>query len=57
MLAGIEQRIWSYDWAVPDNIFADAIVRLRQWVNERYGSTMDIPSQQERYFIIGRTRI
>jgi ubiquinone/menaquinone biosynthesis C-methylase UbiE len=53
----IERRVWSYDWSVPDDIFAEALVRLRQWVAERYGSAIDVSSQLKRYFLIGRTRI
>ena len=29
VLEGLEQRVWSYDWAISDDIFAAAIARLR----------------------------
>jgi enolase len=40
----IAQRYWTSALLVSDDIFATAIERLRQWVDEHYGqpSTMNI---------------
>ncbi|HEY7414972.1 MAG TPA: methyltransferase domain-containing protein [Ktedonobacteraceae bacterium] len=57
VLEAIEQRLWSGTWSVPDDLFATSIKRLRQWANEHYGAAIDDEHEQERVFVISRTRM
>jgi ubiquinone/menaquinone biosynthesis C-methylase UbiE len=57
VLQGIEQRIWTSTLFVPEDLFAESIKRLRQWIDEHYGETIDDEYVHQQPIVISRTRI
>ncbi len=57
VLDGIAKRVWSGTWDVPDDLFAESIQRLEQWVHEQFGDEMDTPVIQNAAFLISRTQV
>jgi len=57
VLEDIIHRRYSHVWVVPENIFAVAIQRLEQWVNDYYGEGIDTVRKIEQRFMISRTRM
>ncbi len=56
-IESIAQRHWSSSWRIPDDIFNEAIARLRTWADEYYGDAIDHELTQERYFAISKTQV
>jgi ubiquinone/menaquinone biosynthesis C-methylase UbiE len=54
---GIAQRIWTSTQLIPDAIFAASLERLKQWMDEQYGDTLDQVLIQEQHVIIGKTQV
>lgn len=47
-IEGVEQRLWSNLWSVPDDALADAVAELRRYAVERFGSlNVEVESEQE----------
>ncbi|HZO75936.1 MAG TPA: class I SAM-dependent methyltransferase [Ktedonobacteraceae bacterium] len=57
LFQGVEQRLWTSTMFVPDTIFAASLKQLRQWVDERYGTTIDSPYVQQQRIVINRARL
>ncbi len=57
ILQGIEQRLWTSTLSVPDDIFAASIKRLREWMDEHYGATIDDKYVQQQRFVISKTQV
>ncbi len=57
IFTGLEQRIWTSTLVVPDDLFAASIQRLREWMDEQYGSSIDDPYIQTQRVLINATRI
>jgi len=56
-VASMAKRQWSGTWAVPDDIFDEAIARLRAWAAEHYGAALDTHVPRRRHFVIERGRL
>jgi len=56
-VASMARRQWSGTWSVPDDIFDEAIARLRAWAAEHYGAALDTPVPRRRRFVIERGRL
>jgi len=56
-IASMAKRQWSGTWSVPDDIFDEAIARLRAWASEHYGAALDTPVPRQRRFVIERGRL
>jgi ubiquinone/menaquinone biosynthesis C-methylase UbiE len=57
MFESVKQRLWTSTMFVPDDIFDASIERLRQWVDEHYGATIDDKYVLPQRFVVSRTRI
>jgi len=54
-LDSLVQREWSRTWAVPDDLFAASMRKLKAWVEARYaGAALDTPQQGLRSFKVAR---
>ncbi len=42
-LASITERLWSRTWQVPDDLFAESVRQLIDWVEATLGDTLDTP--------------
>ncbi len=52
----LESRQWSSTWAIPDEIFAAALPRLRAWAEQHYGERLETRVPFQRRFVIERGR-
>jgi ubiquinone/menaquinone biosynthesis C-methylase UbiE len=52
----LAQRVWSRTWSVPDDIYPQAIRRLRTWAAQQYGAALDTPLPRRHRFLIERAR-
>src|SRR5438874_5708685 len=41
-MEGIRQRLWASTWSVPDDLFAQSMKCLEQWVNAELGMDWNI---------------
>ena len=57
ILQGIEQRLWTSTLFVPDDIFTASIQRLRQWMDEHYGTTIDDVYVQQQRIVVSKTQL
>jgi ubiquinone/menaquinone biosynthesis C-methylase UbiE len=53
-LEHLASRTTSATWVLPDEIFAESIVRLRAWVAEHFGDDLDVPLEERAEFHIAR---
>jgi SAM-dependent methyltransferase len=49
---GMERRLWSSTWAVPDDIYPEAVRRLHAWANRHYGAALHTPLPSRWRFVI-----
>jgi ubiquinone/menaquinone biosynthesis C-methylase UbiE len=56
-LEQITRRLWSSTWVVPDDIFAESIVRLESWAKDYFGVDIDKPFKRTRQFVICKTEV
>lgn len=50
------QRVYSSTWAVPDEIYPEAIRRLRAWAAHHYGAALHSAIPLTRRFVVERAR-
>lgn len=55
VLEHILHRHWSHTRAMPDHIFAIATERLRTWVLDYYGASIDTVHKREQLFVVSKT--
>lgn len=55
-IAFLAQRLLASTWPVPDDVFDEAVRRLRAWADERYGERIDTPTTRHVRFVIERGR-
>ena len=55
-LEGLERRLWSSTWAIPDALYTEALRRLRAWATAHYGAALDQPIPARQHFLIERAR-
>ncbi len=48
-IRGIEQRLWSHLWSVPDDALADGVTELRRYAMERFGSLDVVVDAQQTF--------
>ena len=56
-LEQVTRRLWSSTWVVPDDIFAELIVRLESWAKDYFGTDIDKQFNGTRQFIVCKTEI
>lgn len=56
VLDGLDRRLWSSTWAIPDDLYADAVRLLRAWATRHYGAALERPIPSRRHFLIERAR-
>lgn len=54
VLRWISERTWSRTWAVPDDIFAESVGRLTEWVQREYRGAVDTRQRMLISFTIAR---
>jgi ubiquinone/menaquinone biosynthesis C-methylase UbiE len=52
----LEHRYGSSTWSIPDDIYTEALSRLRTWATRHYGPTISTPIPQHHRFVIERAR-
>lgn len=55
-LDGLERRLWSSTWAIPDDLYAEAVQRLRAWATAHYGAALEQAAPRRQQFVIERAR-
>lgn len=55
LLGEIGSRSSSATWSVPDDIFAESLVRLEAWARERFAGRLDEPVDERVEFDVART--
>jgi len=56
-LEQVTRRLWSSTWVVPDDIFAESIVRLESWAKDYFGADIDRQFKGTRQFVICKTEV
>ena len=56
-LEQVTRRLWSSTWVVPDDIFAESIVRLESWAKDYFGADIDTQFKGTRQFVICKTEV
>jgi ubiquinone/menaquinone biosynthesis C-methylase UbiE len=56
-LEQVTRRLWSSTWVVPDDIFAESIVRLEIWAKDYFGADIDQQFKGTRQFVICKTEV
>jgi ubiquinone/menaquinone biosynthesis C-methylase UbiE len=56
-LEQVTRRLWSSTWVVPDDIFAESIVRLESWAKDYFGTDIDKQFKGTRQFVICKTEV
>jgi ubiquinone/menaquinone biosynthesis C-methylase UbiE len=56
-LEQITWRLWSSTWVVPDDIFAESVVRLESWAKNYFGADIDRQFKGTRQFVICKTEV
>lgn len=56
-LEQVTKRLWSSTWIVPDDIFAESIVRLESWAKDFFGTNIDQRYERKCQFIICKTEV
>lgn len=52
----IAQRVYSSTWAVPDEVYPEAMRRLRAWAARYYGASLHSAIPMARRFVVERAR-
>jgi ubiquinone/menaquinone biosynthesis C-methylase UbiE len=53
----VTRRLWSSTWVVPDDIFAESVVRLESWAKDYFGTDIDRQFKGTRQFVICKTEV
>ncbi len=53
----ITRHLWSSTWIVPDDIFAESVVRLESWAKDYFGADIDKQFKGLWQFVICKTEI
>ncbi len=56
-LEQVTRRLWSSTWVVPDDIFAESVVRLENWAKDYFGADIDRQFKGTRQFVICKTEV
>jgi ubiquinone/menaquinone biosynthesis C-methylase UbiE len=56
-LEQVTRRLWSSTWVVPDDIFAESIVRLKHWAKDYFGDDIDKQFTGTRQFVICKSEV
>jgi ubiquinone/menaquinone biosynthesis C-methylase UbiE len=56
-LEQVTRRLWSSTWVVPDDIFAESVVRLERWAKDYFGADIDKQFKGTRQFVICKTEV
>lgn len=53
----VTRRLWSSTWIVPDDIFAQSVMRLESWAQDYFGADIDKEFEGTRQFVICKTEV
>ncbi len=56
-LEQVTKRLWSSTWVVPDDIFAESVVRLESWAKDYFGDDIDKQYKATRQFVICKSEV
>jgi ubiquinone/menaquinone biosynthesis C-methylase UbiE len=56
-LEQVTRRLWSSTWVVPDDIFAESVMRLESWAKDYFGADIDRQFKGTRQFVISKTEV
>ncbi len=53
----VTRRLWSSTWVVPDDIFAESVIRLERWAKGYFGADIDKQFKGTHQFVVCKTKV